>query len=296
MARVNFDMDVLRSFVTGIELGSFAKAADRVGRSTSAISAQLKKLEVQIGVELLRKSGRGLVLTDAGETFMAYAKRLLALNDEAASAIRAADLAGSVRIGLQEDFGERVLTDILGAFARAHPRVRIEARVTRNAELLDLLNSGRLDLALAWDSGTDPVQAQAECLGKLPMRWIGASDSGQLQAQDRETCVPLVVFEAPCMMRSHAIQALDRAGLPWRIAFISSSLSGIWAAIAAGLGVTVRTQAGLPETLRIKTDLPALPDIRLMLHFAHAEPTPPVHRLAHILRDNLNQRLALKPV
>ena len=74
MARINFDLDVLRSFVTGIELGSFAQAADRLGRSTSAISAQLKKLEEQAGAPVLRKSGRGLVLTPAGEALLAYAR------------------------------------------------------------------------------------------------------------------------------------------------------------------------------------------------------------------------------
>ena len=87
MRRVNFDLDVLRTFVTGIELGSFAKAADRLGRSTSAVSAQLKKLEEQAGTPVLRKSGRGMVLTEAGETMLAYARRLLELNDEAAAAL-----------------------------------------------------------------------------------------------------------------------------------------------------------------------------------------------------------------
>ena len=83
MARITFDLDALRSFVVGIELGGFAKAADRLGRSTSAVSAQLKKLEIQVGAPILRKAGRGLVLTPTGETVLAYARRLIELNDEA---------------------------------------------------------------------------------------------------------------------------------------------------------------------------------------------------------------------
>src|SRR6202012_3632185 len=124
MRRIHFDLDVLRTFVAGVELGSFAKAADRLGRATSAVSAPLKKLEDQAAPPVLRKSGRGMVLTEAGETMLASARRLLELNDEAAAALHGAELEGWVRLGLQEDFGESLLADVLGRFARAHPKVR----------------------------------------------------------------------------------------------------------------------------------------------------------------------------
>ena len=94
MSRVTYDLDVLRSFSTGIALGSYARAADKLGRSTSAVSAQLKKLESQAGTALLRKAGRGLELTEAGETMLAYAHRLLELNDEAAAAVNGTSLQG----------------------------------------------------------------------------------------------------------------------------------------------------------------------------------------------------------
>jgi DNA-binding transcriptional LysR family regulator len=284
MQRLTFDLDVMRSFVVGTELGSFAKAAERLGRSTSAVSAQLKKLEEQVGAPVLRKSGRGLVLTPTGEVLLAYARRLLELNDEAATAVRGVDLEGWVRIGLQEDFGENLLTQILGDFARAHPRVRVEARVTRNAELLDLVGSGRLDLALAWDSGVGTPHSAM--LGKLPMSWIGPGLDKMPRLNEGEA-VPLVVFDAPCMMRSAATTALDRAGIPWRIAFTSTSLSGIWAAVGAGLGVTVRTRAGLPESLRELSGLPVLPEIGLILHRAEAEPEMVVQRLYRIVLESL---------
>lgn len=106
MGRVTFDLEDLRSYVTGIELGSFAKAAERLGRSTSAVSAHLKKLEQQVGTPILRKAGRNMVMTEAGETLLGYARRLLELNDEAAAAVRGLDLHGRVRLGLQEDFGK----------------------------------------------------------------------------------------------------------------------------------------------------------------------------------------------
>lgn len=285
MRQLNFDLDVLRSFVMGIELGSFAKAADRLGRSTSAVSAQLKKLEAQIDLPILSKSGRGLVLTPRGETLFSYAKRLLELNDEAATAVRGADLAGCVRLGLQEDFGESLLTEALGSFARAHPKVRIEARVARNAELLDLLCSGQLDLALAWDSGQGLAYGQR--IAELPMCWIGCQ--GEIDWQDEP--LPLVAFEAPCLMRNAAIAALDRAGIAWRLAFSSASLSGIWAAVAAGLGITIRTSAGLPSQLQVLTGMPELPSIGLLLHRAAAEPNAVVKQLETIILNKLRQLL-----
>lgn len=289
MRQLNFDLDVLRSFVTGIELGSFAKAADRLGRSTSAVSAQLKKLEAQIDLPILSRSGRGLVLTPRGETLFSYAKRLLELNDEAATAVRGVDLAGCVRLGLQEDFGESLLTETLGSFARAHPQVRIEARVARNAELLELLGSGQLDLALAWDSGQGFAYGQR--LAELPMCWIGRQGE-VIDWQDEP--LPLVAFEAPCLMRNAATAALDRAGIAWRLAFSSASLSGIWAAVAAGLGITIRTSAGLPAQLQLLTGMPELPSIGLLLHRAEAEPNAVVKQLEAIILEKLGQLLPVR--
>lgn len=284
MARVNFDLDVLRTFVTGIELGSFARAADRLGRSTSAVSAQLKKLEEQAGTPVLRREGRGMALTESGETLLAYARRLLELNDEAASALRGAALEGRVRLGMQEDFGETLLPALLGRFARAHPKVRIEVRTARNQELLRGVRNGELDLALAWDTGERT--AHLEHLGAVPQCWIGAVE-GQAWAGERP--LPLVVLEAPCLLRSTATAALDRAGIAWRVAFTSAGLSGIWAAVAAGLGVGLRTPLGLPSGVVVldaaSHGLPTLQPLGLCLHRAESEPEPGVARLRDLLRE-----------
>ncbi|MBD8899532.1 LysR substrate-binding domain-containing protein [Rhodanobacter sp. DHG33] len=289
MPRVNFDIDTLRSFATGIELGSFAQAAERLNRSTSAVSAQLKKLELQAGTPLLRKAGRGMALTEAGETMLGYARRLLELNDEAVAAIRGVELAGRVRLGMQEDFGERLLPAVLGRFARTHPRLRIEARIARNAELLDGVNKGKLDLALAWEAGA--ASPHAERVGRWPMRWVVAADASTPKLHQRGESLPLVVLESPCLLRSAAIAALDRAGIAWRIAFSSTSLAGTWAAVNAGLGVSVRTSLGLPDNVRAlsakQAGLPALPMLGLALYRAEAEPSPAVAQLAGIIQRTL---------
>ncbi|MFA1621576.1 LysR substrate-binding domain-containing protein [Rhizobium mongolense] len=285
MRRMVFDLDVLRTFATGMELGNFAKAADRLGRSTSAVSAQLKKLEEQAGTPIFRKAGRGLALTEAGETMLAYARRLLDLNDEAAVAVQSVELEGWVRLGLQEDFGENLLPDVLGRFARAHPKVRIEARVVRNAELLERVTTGKLDLALAWSDAT--LTAHCKKIGEVPMRWIGpaAGEPGWNAASGEP--LPLASLEAPCLLRTAATNALDRANIAWRLAFVSPSLGGLWAATAAGLGVTIRTPIGLPAKVRplkpAELGLPELPSLGLVLHRAEADPDPATARLASIL-------------
>ncbi|MDE1182372.1 LysR substrate-binding domain-containing protein [Paraburkholderia sp.] len=291
MDHIDFDPAVLRSFVAGIDLGSFARAADRVGRSTSAVSAQIRKLEEQAGTPLFRKSGRGLALTEAGDTMLAYARRLIALNDEAAVAVRGVDLEGWIRLGMQEDFGEAVLPDVLGRFARAHPKVRIEARVARNADLLERIETKQLDLALVWRDASwladAPRGFSVEPIAEPSMCWIGSS-SVPWTRQDGEP-LPLIAFDRPCLFHGAAVAALDRAGIPWRMAFTSPSLSGLWAAAAAGLGVTVRTHCGLPsgvETLpAAASGLPALPTIPLALLRADASASPSVERLASIMLD-----------
>jgi DNA-binding transcriptional LysR family regulator len=290
MRRINFDLDALRSFTVGMELGSFAKAADRLGRSTSAVSAQLKKLEDQAGIALLRKSGRGMALTDAGEVLLGYARRMLELNDEAAKAVGATGLEGSVRLGLQEDFGEHLLPDVLGRFARSHPGVHIEAKVARNAELVSDMIGGRLDLALTWQGAHDTPYMEE--VGHYQLEWIGPADAGPELRRNESGPLPLATFDAPCLMRTIATQALDRAGIPWRFAFTSHSLGAVWAAVAAGLGVTVRTRFGLRNNLRIlpaaEYGLPALPKISLVLHRLEAEPDQTCALLAADLRESVS--------
>ncbi|MBJ2157481.1 LysR substrate-binding domain-containing protein [Variovorax sp. IB41] len=315
MSQVMFDLDVLRSFSTGIALGSYARAADRLGRSTSAVSAQLKKLEAQAGTVLFRKAGRGLELTDAGETLLAYAHRMLELNEEASAAMRGADLEGWVRLGLQEDFGETLLPAVLGRFARAHPKVRIEACVARSAELRERLELGKLDLALAWDAGDHPPSLHAERVARLPLQWIGPVSVGVLDApwwKERERregagCgarksrepLPLVLLDAPCPLREIVTKTLDRAGVPWRHAFTSASLAALWAASSAGLGLTVRTPFGLPSHVRAidrtVVGLPALPQMSMALYRAQANAEAPVGRLATLLLEAVRQHVQVAP-
>ena len=178
LARPNFDVAALRSLVAGVDLGSFAKAAGRVARSSSAVSAQIRKLEEQAGTPLFVKAGRGLALTDAGDAMLRYARRMIELNDEAAG-VRGMNLDGWVRVGLQEDFGEAILPDVLGRFARAHPKVRsrrawramptCSTGSTRTSSISRWCGETRRRRRW-WRAGID-----SEAIAQVPMQWVGAA-------------------------------------------------------------------------------------------------------------------------
>jgi DNA-binding transcriptional LysR family regulator len=283
VAVTNLDIDFLRTLVSAEELGGMNRAAERVGRSQSAVSQQMHKLEEKVGQPLFRKQGRGLMLTEPGELLLKYARRILTINDEAVAALRGPGLEGVVRFGLPGDFAETWLPAALGQFKRAHPMVRVEASVERNAVLFERLEKGQLDLAMIF--GGDRRSA-AERLATFPMVWIGGSEPAWEPTQP----VPLVLFEAPCLFRKAGIAALDAAGIPWRITFTSPSLAGLWAAVDAGLGISPRTTANLPKSLNVlgrPYRLPKLPSVDLSLHDFGRPLTPAATRLKDILIDTI---------
>lgn len=293
MSAINLDMDVLRTLVTAQRLGGFNRAAEQVGRSQSAVSQQIHKLEERVGQPLFRKRGRILELTEAGETVLAYARRILELNDEAVTAVRGASVAGAVRFGLPGDFAETWLPMALGRFKRTHPGVRVEATADRNTLLMERLDRGQLDLAVALGRSS---RGDAQRVATLPMAWIGPA-AGELPWRPGET-VPLALFEAPCHFRHAASEALDSAGIPWTVAFTSPSIPGLWAAVAAGLGITLRTAAGLPDSLRVlgqRDGLPPLPTIDVSIHDAGRELSPATLRLKEIILDVLESNIPAVP-
>ncbi|WBO23888.1 LysR substrate-binding domain-containing protein [Sphingomonas abietis] len=285
----NLDMDALRSLVMGVELGSFARAAEAVGRSQSAVSNHLRKLERQIGAPLVQKSGRGLVLTEAGSQLLASARRLLDLNDQAVVAARSSRLAGSVRFGLVADFADTWLTDLLRNFAQTYPDVEIEVQAEGSGQLRAALASHKLDLVLAWGNGQEA--SGGEHLADIPARWIAHPD--WRRTADRS--LTLVAFDLPCLFRAAGQQALDDAGISARVAFNSSSLAGLWAALDAGLGLTVRTPIGMPSSLAVLNEtasgLPSLPSVALSLYRRKRLATP-AERLAEMMRLAIRERFS----
>lgn len=278
-----FDVDALRTVVAGTDLGSFARAAVQLGRSQSAVSMQLKKLEHQAGTQLFVRKGRGLVPTEAGEAFIAYARRIVALNDEAALALGAATTTASVRLGLPQDFFDDVMPETLTSFRQAHDNVHAEVRAGENHNIAEEVRSGRLDAAIAFFRPGSPPEGEVLC--ELPMRWL--AHEGAVESIER-TPVPLVLFNHPCLFRQATLATLEQNGLRWRAALTTPSLPGIWAASRSGLGIAVRTDHARPADIACvgrRLGLPKLPSIEVRLLRA-----PNISPLAESLADVLRRK------
>lgn len=280
--KANFDMDALRTMVVGTELKSFARAAAQLGRSQSAVSMQLKKLEEQAGRPLFRRHGRGLVPTEAGDALLAYARRIIALNDEAASSIGAAAAMATVRMGLPQDFFEDVMPEVLSRFARRRPGVHVEVWAGRNHALEEDVRSGRMDVAIAFfPPGSD---GHGTLIAPIPALWFGTARSRRPAAGEP---LPLVLYDHPCLFRQVALQSLERRKLPWRLALTTQSLPGIWAAVRSDHGISVRAARRVPPGIRdvgAQLGLPKLPPVELRMLTASAL-SPAAADLRAILDD-----------
>jgi DNA-binding transcriptional LysR family regulator len=168
-----------------------------------------------------------------------------------------------------------------------YPMVSLEVRIARNTELLALIDSGGLDLALSWDTGHKSPYATH--LGETQMHWIGPRDAPPINGSV-DSPLPLIMFDAPCVLRSAATQALDEARIPWRIALTSPSVGGIWAAVAAGLGLTLRTRIGLPAHLAVIAGLPSLPTLGYVLHRGAEHLAPAPRQLAALIQTSLQEQ------
>jgi DNA-binding transcriptional LysR family regulator len=281
----HLDLALLQTFVAIADHGSFTQAAKQVHRTQSAVSLQMQRLEAAAGAPLFKKNGRQMETTDTGDLLLNHARTLLALNDEALHALRGIAIEGTVRLGAPTDVAEDYLPDILKAFAAAHARVKLEVVVERSHELVKSYRAGKLDLALAL--GEAPG---GEILGRQKVVWISARDFNL----DPRQPIPLVLLEAPCIFRNLALEAFERHGIPWRIAYSTSSLSGLRAAVKAGLGITPRTATTRESDLHYVQQsrrLPALGRLSLSLYGAKAPGSPAVTKLAELVRERLSNVL-----
>lgn len=281
MALRNLDIDLLRCFVTIADTASFTRAGQRLGRTQSAISLQLKRLEDQIGATLFDRSPRSLAMTAAGERLLGPARQILRLHDSTLAEIFEPDIAGSVRIGVPEDFATAHLPKVLAAFTEAHPLVELEVTCDLTLNLLDRFHAGDFDLVLV---KRQPAQEREEGVRvwREPLVWVGRDR----QAVADLARVPLVVSPEPCVYRKRASEALDAIGRPWRVAYTSTSLAGSLSAVRAGLGITVLPLEMVPPGLVAvgsEGGLPPLYDTEIALIEAPGL-SDTAHRLAqHII-------------
>jgi DNA-binding transcriptional LysR family regulator len=275
------DLDLLRSFVAVVDTGGFTRAGERVHRTQSTVSQQIRRLEDTLGYPLLHRNGKQASPTEQGERLVSYARRLLALEQEARDVIGRPDGEGVVRLGLPEDFAAYRLTELLSDFARSRPGLRLDVRCGLSVQSRRAIERGELDLALfKRDAGEGGgIAAWTERL-----HWV-TSRKHPID-YDRDP-LPFVMSEQGCLYRNRMIHAAESAGRAWHMAYTSPSLIGIQAAVSAGIGVSILPEVAILPAHRViesKDGFPAITDTEVAL-VAAPNASPATLRLAEILRD-----------
>lgn len=259
---VDLELDLIRAFVTIAEAGGFTRAAERLGRTQSAVSLQVRRLEDRLRVQLFERAPRGISLTAAGEALLPQARRLLRINDEIVAGLEGGDVEGQVRFGAPEDIATNYLSDILADFSRAHPKVSLEVVCDFTLNLQARFEQGALDLALIKREPAGPDVGVR--VWREPLVWAAADR----EVLERGPVLGLLLAPPPDVYRRRALTALEAVGRPYRVAYTSPSLAGLHAALRAGLGVTVLPRDMVPPGIEVLSEaegLPALPDTEIAL-------------------------------
>jgi DNA-binding transcriptional LysR family regulator len=227
------DLDLYRTFVVIAEMSSFSKASELIGRTPSAVSMQIKKLETILGVSVFVREGRSVRLSTEGEALLGYARRILMLNEEAVSLFVSPEVEGEVRFGAPSDFGTRLLPNILSRFARSHPGVNVDVHLDGSPMLDEKVKKGDLDLVLFTARPGTGLARGGEIVFTEPLVWVGLEGG---IAYERDP-LPLAVSTPGCPWRRAARVALDDAQKPYRISYTSFHSAGQEAALLADLAV-----------------------------------------------------------
>lgn len=287
----NLDIVTLRSFVAVADAGGVTRASGFLNLTQSAVSMQIKRLEDMLGVEVLDRSGRQITLTAAGEVLLGYARKILAMNDEAMDRLTRDPHDGEIVLGVPHDIVYPVIPQVLQHFARAYPKMKVSLISSFTSVLKAQFARGECDVILTTEDGVDPG---GETLAELPLVWVGAP-SGSAWKQR-----PLrLAYEHNCIFRKGVQAALDDAGIPWQMAVESDSTRTIEASVSADLAVhTVLAGSEPPYVERISHggSLPELKKMKVNLYVADPVHSPTVQELAGLIRRGYLARGARAPV
>lgn len=276
------DPDLLAAFVAVAEHRSFTRAAAALNLTQSAVSMQIRRLEERLQAELFQRSTTQVALTDAGERLLGYARRILSLSDEAIGKLLNHGIEGRVRLGVMEDYGTHVVPPLLARFAAGYPSISVEMETGLTSLMPERLGED-FDLVIGMHvEGSNG----GELLRREPATWAGSPDHDLTE----HAPLPLALYPQGCLFRRWAMDSLDAAGRPWRLAFVSHSQAAVAAVVAQGLAVTVMKQGTFPAQLRplsAKDGMPGLPIAEIRLHRA-----PNASIAAGLLADHLRTSIA----
>ncbi|WP_270310248.1 transcriptional regulator LrhA [Enterobacter bugandensis] len=258
---MNLDLDLLRTFIAVADLNTFAAAAAAVCRTQSAVSQQMQRLEQLVGKELFARHGRNKLLTEHGIQLLGYARTILRFNDEACMSLMFSNLQGVLTLGASDESADTILPFLLNRISSVYPKLALDVSVKRNAFMVEMLNENKVDLVVTTHR---PGQFDCLTLRTSPTHWYCAAEYVLQKGEP----VPLVLLDDPSPFRDMVLTALNEANIPWRLAYVASTLPAVRAAVKAGLGVTARPVEMMSPDLRVlgKSDgLPALPDTEYLL-------------------------------
>jgi DNA-binding transcriptional LysR family regulator len=288
---VNLDSDLLRAFVAVAEAGNVTRAADRMGRTQSAVSMQIRKLEDQIGDALFKRGSRGVWLTRKGESLIANARRIVSLLDETAASLRSVPLDGPVRIGIPEEYGVPVLAKALSEFAKQHPRVEITVRFATSLAQVAALNAGDLDLAVVfeWDNFSG-----SEILMIDPTVWV----TSLFDLRHEERPLPIAVYQNSGWCRDFALKSLEHLGIDYRVAYLSDTSSGMRLAATSGLAIAPVARSNIPagcRELTVADGFSAIDAAHVVLRRAPGASAPAIDGMAEAIREAFRTRAENQP-
>ncbi len=253
------DIDQLQTFVAIADTGSFTKAADRVFKTQSAVSMQMRRLEERVGKALFVKDGRGNRLTVDGDKLLNFARRMIRLNNEAMASFDDNRLEGTLRIGTPDDYADRYMPEIIMRFAKTHPNVELFIVCEPSVDLAEKLARGDLDIALVTHN---PRARASDVVRTEPLCWVSSVN----HPLPENTPVPLAVGRRDCQWRQAACAALDASGKDYTVLFTSWSSTVVAAAVLAGMAVSVLPESALRtgmKVLSVADGFPALAPVQI---------------------------------
>jgi DNA-binding transcriptional LysR family regulator len=286
----DLDLALLKTFAAIVDEGGLTAAGKVVGRTQPAITHQLRRLERLVGQKLIVVGRRNLTLTHDGEILLQFARQMLRLNDEARARMSAPDIEGRVIFGVPDLYAS-ILPDILRSFGHAYPRIEIELRCTRSVHLHAALKRKEIDLALVTRL---PKVEGGRFVGQQPLIWV----SGLRNHPEMVDPLPLALLPIGAISRQFALDALEELGRPWRIISVSDSITGLQAAIFAGLAVTVLPQCAVTPGMRVlavRANLPMLRAADLHIHHRAGPISPAAASLGEFIAQRLNSTPGFQP-
>ena len=237
-----YDPEQLRTFLAVAQSLSFTRAGEQLGLGQPTVSQHIRKLEQAVGRALFVRDTRTVALTADGEKLAGFARDILAAHEQAVSYFTGSGLSGRLRFGVTDDLALTPLPRMLREFRQLYPRVALELTVAQSPTLYKRIESGHLDLALV-------KRATGEAQGRLVRRdrMVWATADGVRIETGRP--IPLVVYQAPSVSRSAGVQALDAAGMEYRITCVVRGVNGVLAAVRAGLGIAIFARSLMPDDL-----------------------------------------------